>query len=81
MAVFEGTFTTTEPLRFAMVIGRFNDLVTTKLVEACQDCLKRHGIDIDPQGSQVDYVWMFCSFIIIFVRTLLVLRPFLLHHL
>ncbi|QSJ15812.1 6,7-dimethyl-8-ribityllumazine synthase [Nostoc sp. UHCC 0702] len=62
MAVFEGTFTQTEPLRFAVVIGRFNDLVTTKLLEGCQDCLKRHGVDPNPQGNQVDYVWVPGSF-------------------
>ena len=62
MAVFEGTFIQTEPLRFAMVIGRFNDLVTNKLLEGCQDCLKRHGIDPAPEGTQVDYVWVPGSF-------------------
>lgn len=62
MTVFEGTFTQTETLRFALVIGRFNDLVTTKLLEGCQDCLKRHGIDVNPHGSQVDYVWVPGSF-------------------
>ena len=62
MAVFEGTFTQTEPLRFAVVIGRFNDLVTSKLLEGCKDCLKRHGVDVNPQGTQVDYVWVPGSF-------------------
>jgi 6,7-dimethyl-8-ribityllumazine synthase len=62
MAVFEGTFTQTEPLRFAVVIGRFNDLVTTKLLEGCQDCLKRHGVDPNPHGNQVDYIWVPGSF-------------------
>lgn len=62
MAVFEGTFTQTEPLRFAVVIGRFNDLVTGKLLEGCQDCLKRHGVDPNPHGNQVDYVWVPGSF-------------------
>jgi 6,7-dimethyl-8-ribityllumazine synthase len=62
MTVFEGTFTQTEPFRFAIVIGRFNDLVTGKLLEGCQDCLKRHGVDIDPHGTQVDYVWVPGSF-------------------
>jgi 6,7-dimethyl-8-ribityllumazine synthase len=62
MAIFEGTFAQTEPLRFAIVIGRFNDLVTGKILEGCQDCLKRHGIDPDPQGTQVDYVWVPGSF-------------------
>ncbi|MDY6806921.1 MAG: 6,7-dimethyl-8-ribityllumazine synthase [Cyanobacteriota bacterium] len=62
MTTFEGTFTKTESLRFAIVIGRFNDLITVKLLEGCQDCLKRHGIDPDPEGSQVDYVWVPGSF-------------------
>lgn len=62
MAVFEGTFTQTEPLRLALVIGRFNDLITNKLLEGCQDCLKRHGIDVNPKGTQVDYVWVPGSF-------------------
>ncbi|MGI0485614.1 6,7-dimethyl-8-ribityllumazine synthase [Pantanalinema rosaneae CENA516] len=62
MAVFEGTFTRPDQLRFAIVIGRFNDLVTGKLLEGCQDCLKRHGVDIDPNGTQVDYAWVPGSF-------------------
>lgn len=63
MATFEGNFTgDSSSLRFAIVIGRFNDLVTGKLLSACQDCLKRHGVDVDPQGIQVDYVWVPGSF-------------------
>jgi 6,7-dimethyl-8-ribityllumazine synthase len=62
MAIFEGSFAGTDRFRFAMVIGRFNDLVVNKLVEACQDCLKRHGVDVDPHGTQVDYVWVPGSF-------------------
>ncbi len=62
MAVFEGTFTQTEPLRFAIVIARFNDLVIGKLLEGCQDCLKRHGIDANPHGAQVDYFYVPGSF-------------------
>lgn len=62
MAVFEGTFTQDKSLRFVIVTGRFNDLVTTKLLEGCQDCLKRHGIDVNPHGTQVDYVWVPGSF-------------------
>ncbi|XGV99516.1 MAG: 6,7-dimethyl-8-ribityllumazine synthase [Leptolyngbya sp. BL-A-14] len=62
MAVFEGTFTQTDRMRFAIVIGRFNDLVTTKLLEGCQDCLKRHGVNTDPNGTQVDYAWVPGSF-------------------
>ncbi len=62
MAVFEGTFTQTGSFRFAIVIGRFNDLVVGKLLEGCQDCLKRHGIDVNPDGTQVDYAWVPGSF-------------------
>ncbi len=62
MTVFEGSFTQTESWKFAIVIGRFNDLVTSKLLEGCQDCLKRHGINVDPHGNQVDYVWVPGSF-------------------
>ena len=62
MAVFEGDFTSQESLRFAFVISRFNDLVTGKLLEGCQDCLKRHGVDVDPNGAQVDYAWAPGSF-------------------
>lgn len=62
MGVFEGKFTDTTSLRFAIVIGRFNDLVTSKLLSACQDCLKRHGVDINPSGTQVDYAWVPGSF-------------------
>ncbi|NJM75096.1 MAG: 6,7-dimethyl-8-ribityllumazine synthase [Acaryochloridaceae cyanobacterium RU_4_10] len=58
MAVFEGTFTHANTFRFAFAIGRFNDLVTMKLLAGCQDCLQRHGVDVDPQGSQVDYAWV-----------------------
>ncbi len=62
MAVFEGTFTQTESLRLAIVVGRFNDLITEKLLAGCQDCLKRHGVDPTPEGTQVDYVWVPGSF-------------------
>ncbi|HEY9671335.1 MAG TPA: 6,7-dimethyl-8-ribityllumazine synthase [Waterburya sp.] len=62
MAVFEGNFTSPTSLRFAIVIGRFNDLVTGKLLAGCQDCLKRHGVDPNPHGTQVDYIWVPGSF-------------------
>jgi 6,7-dimethyl-8-ribityllumazine synthase len=56
MTIFEGTFAQDpSSFRFAIVISRFNDLVTEKLLSGCQDCLKRHGIDLD---RQVDYIWI-----------------------
>ncbi len=63
MAIFEGTFNdNTTALRLAIVIGRFNDLVTSKLLAGCQDCLQRHGLDTNPHGTQVDYIWVPGSF-------------------
>jgi 6,7-dimethyl-8-ribityllumazine synthase len=63
MTVFEGNFAEdSSKFRFALVIARFNDLVTDKLLSGCQDCLKRHGIDVNPNGNQVDYVWVPGSF-------------------
>ncbi|BAQ60804.1 6,7-dimethyl-8-ribityllumazine synthase [Geminocystis sp. NIES-3708] len=63
MTVFEGNFNQDiSSLRFALVIGRFNDLITNKLLAGCQDCLKRHGVDINPEGNQVDYAWVPGSF-------------------
>jgi 6,7-dimethyl-8-ribityllumazine synthase len=58
MTVFEGNFAPDPAVRFAIVIGRFNDMVSTKLLSACQDCLKRHGVDISEEGDQVDYMWV-----------------------
>ncbi len=57
MAVFEGNFVRTENLKFAIVVGRFNDLIVTKLLQGCQDALQRHGIDVSDDG-QVDYAWV-----------------------
>ena len=42
---FEGRFTDASGLRIAVVVARFNDLVTAKLLSGCLDCLHRHGID------------------------------------
>jgi 6,7-dimethyl-8-ribityllumazine synthase len=59
VATFEGNFTEdASSWRFAIAIARFNDLVTDKLLSGCQDCFKRHGVDVDPQGTQVDYIWV-----------------------
>ncbi|MBV5257736.1 6,7-dimethyl-8-ribityllumazine synthase [Synechococcus moorigangaii CMS01] len=59
MATFEGTYNdNTQNLKLAIVVGRFNDLVTSKLLAGCQDCLRRHGVDTDPDGQQIDYIWV-----------------------
>lgn len=59
MAVFEGNFTETAGLKLGIVVGRFNDLITSRLLQGCQDALQRHGIDT---ASQVDYAWVPGSF-------------------
>ncbi len=62
MTVFEGKFTNAHSLRLAIAIGRFNDMITNKLLQGCQDCLQRHGVDTNPHGTQVDYIWVPGSF-------------------
>jgi 6,7-dimethyl-8-ribityllumazine synthase len=59
---FEGTFTNAAGLRIAVVVARFNDLVTGKLLSACLDCLGRHGLDTTPASPQLDVAWVPGSF-------------------
>ena len=62
MSVFEGQFTGAQALRIAVVVARFNDLVTSKLLSGCLDCLSRHGIDTGADSSQLDVAWVPGSF-------------------
>ena len=62
MTVFEGRFTDVGQLRIAVVVARFNDLVTGKLLSGCLDCLSRHGIDVAASSSQLDVAWVPGSF-------------------
>ena len=62
MSTFEGRFTNASELRIAVVIARFNDLVTSKLLSGCLDCLSRHGIDTTDTSSQLDIAWVPGSF-------------------
>ena len=62
MTVFEGRFTDAGGLRFAVVVARFNDLVTGKLLSGCLDCLSRHGIDVAETSNQLDLAWVPGSF-------------------
>ncbi|MFC1532077.1 6,7-dimethyl-8-ribityllumazine synthase [Thermodesulfobacteriota bacterium] len=34
-----------EGFSFAIIVGRFNDFISSKLVEGAMDALKRHGVD------------------------------------
>tara|TARA_Y100001968_G_scaffold174201_1_gene159610 strand:+ start:302 stop:778 length:477 start_codon:yes stop_codon:yes gene_type:complete len=58
MAIIEGTFESSSSLRLAIVVARFNDLITTKLLSGCLDCLSRHGIDISETSNQLDIAWV-----------------------
>ena len=62
MVTFEGRFTDVQGLRIAVVIARFNDLVTAKLLSGCLDCLGRHGIDTSADSAQLDTAWVPGSF-------------------
>jgi 6,7-dimethyl-8-ribityllumazine synthase len=62
LTVFEGRFTDTAGLRIAVVVARFNDLVTGKLLSGCLDCLARHGIDTGADSGQLDVAWVPGSF-------------------
>ena len=62
MAIFEGSFTNASTLKVGIVIARFNDLITNKILSGCLDCLKRHGLDTSDLSNQVDVVWVPGSF-------------------
>jgi len=55
MTVYEGRLDDPRNLRIGLVIARFNDLITNKLLAGCEDALRRHGVDL---AQQVDYVWV-----------------------
>ena len=62
MVSYEGRFTDASSLRIAVVVARFNDLITNKLLSGCLDCLTRHGIDTTENSSQLDIAWVPGSF-------------------
>jgi len=57
MPTFEGDFLTPDG-RFAIVVARFNALVTSALLAGCRDTLTRHGVSED----RVDVIWVPGSF-------------------
>lgn len=44
--------------RFGIVVSRFNEFISSKLLEGALDCLQRHEVDMD----QVDIAWVPGSF-------------------
>ncbi|WP_342430807.1 6,7-dimethyl-8-ribityllumazine synthase [Neobacillus sp. FSL H8-0543] len=51
--LFEGNLVGTG-LKVGIVVGRFNEFITSKLLGGAQDALKRHGIS----DSDVDIAWV-----------------------
>ena len=47
-----------EGLKFALVVSRFNEFITKKLLEGAQDALLRHGV----KEGDVDIAWVPGSF-------------------
>jgi len=62
MTIYEGSFTNASSLKVGIVIARFNDLITNKILTGCLDCLKRHGLDVSDDSDNLDLVWVPGSF-------------------
>ena len=58
MTIFEGRFSELAAVRIGVVVARFNDMVTSRLLLGCLDCLSRHGIDTADASSQLDVAWV-----------------------
>ena len=50
---FEGNLVGTG-LKIGIVVGRFNEFITSKLLGGAQDALKRHGVE----DNNVDVAWV-----------------------
>jgi len=57
MTIYEGDFSPPSG-RFAIVVARFNAMVTEPLLTGCRDSLVRHGVD----DSRIDVAWVPGSF-------------------
>ncbi|WP_429976741.1 6,7-dimethyl-8-ribityllumazine synthase [Enterococcus sp. AZ051] len=53
MTVFEGTFQG-EAVKVGIVVSRFNEFITSKLVEGAKDNLVRHGV----KAENIDVYWV-----------------------
>lgn len=51
--IYEGNVVGTD-LRIGIVVARFNEFITNKLVDGAVDTLKRHGVDED----NIDIAWV-----------------------
>jgi len=62
MTIYEGSFASASSLKIGIIVARFNDLITNKILSGCLDCLKRHGLDTSDSSNQLDIVWVPGSF-------------------
>jgi 6,7-dimethyl-8-ribityllumazine synthase len=53
MTTFEGKLNG-KGMKFALVVGRFNELISSRLYEGALDCLRRHDVD----DGDVDVAWV-----------------------
>lgn len=53
MPTFQGQLDSTGDARFAIVASRFNEMITSRLVEGATNTLAEHGIE----GANVDVAW------------------------
>ena len=51
--IFEGKLEG-KGLKFAIVVSRFNEFITSKLLGGAENCLKRHGV----ADKDIDVVWV-----------------------
>ncbi len=58
MAEYQGQLVAPAKAKFAIVVGRFNEFVTSKLLGGAMDALTRHGVS----ESDIDVVWSPGSF-------------------
>ena len=66
MKVIEGELRA-EGKRFALIVSRFNELISKKLLEGAIDCLKRHGTE----ENNITIVWTPGSFEIPYIANIL----------
>jgi len=62
MSIIEGLLTS-EGERFCIIVARFNEFITSKLLSGATDELKRHGVD----EKNIDIVWVPGAFEIPFI--------------
>ena len=58
MRQYEGQLTTPQEATFAIIVGRFNEFITSKLLSGAIDTLERHGVETD----DIEIVWSPGSF-------------------